>query len=320
MRTVRDTLATGINTVAELQDALHTAIQLEFSTIPPYLCAEWSINSDPSGAGSIVHGVVIQEMLHFGFACNLLTAIGGVPNFANPHFIPTYPGPLPGGVHPGLVVDLLPLGLPSLGTFLQIEYPENGSIIPQPPPPPGPQPPTIGEFYDKIADAFVALFPTGQFPSPPAHQVTASVDRDSLTAITNVQDAVNAMKNVIKAQGEGASGTPEEGTVDLAELAHYYAFSTIYFGKQLVPVQGGGFQYSDAHPIQMPTVFPFQAVPGADQTAFIQALTAVLKQLQDCWTSGFDIKSVIFSTMFQLRTAGVALIKAGILPQFSYQP
>src|SRR5262249_35011957 len=200
MRTVRDTLANGINTIAELKDALHTAIELELATIPPYLCAEWSINNDPSGVQSIIQAVVLQEMLHFGFACNLLTAIGDVPNFANPYSIPAYPGPLPGGVHPGLVVDLLPLGLPSLSTFLQIEYPENGSIIPQPPPPPPPQPPTIGAFSDKIAPAFVALFPSGQFPSPPTHQVTASVDGDSLTAITNVQDAVNAINDVIKAQ------------------------------------------------------------------------------------------------------------------------
>jgi Ferritin-like len=318
MRTVRDTLATGINTVAELQDALHMTIQLEFSTIPPYLCAEWSINNDPGHVRDIVHAVVIQEMLHFGFACNLLTAVGGVPNFANPYFIPTYPSPLPGGVHPGLMVDLLPLGLPSLTTFLQIEYPENGSIILQPPPPPGPQPPTIGEFYDKIADAFIALFPNGQFPSPPAHQVTAGVNADSLTPINNVQDAVTAIKNVIKAQGEGASGTPDEGTVDPNELAHYYAFSTIYFGKKLVPVQGGGFQYSGT--LEMPTVFPFQAVPAADQTAFITALTTLLKQLQDCWTSGFDINNVIFGSMSTLQSAGSASIRAGILPQFSYQP
>ena len=46
MKTIAQFVRDGINNPAELQDALQTAMGLEFSTIPPYLCAEWSIGSD----------------------------------------------------------------------------------------------------------------------------------------------------------------------------------------------------------------------------------------------------------------------------------
>ncbi len=316
MRTIQETINAGINSPAEIEEALQTAIQLEFSTIPPYLCAEWSINTDPSNVSSIVHGVVVQEMLHFGLACNMLTAIGGSPSIANASFVPNYPGPLPGGVHPGLVVDLLPMGLPALTTFLQIEYPDNGSIVANPPPPPAPQPPTIGEFYDTISAGFQAVYPNGTFPNPVSHQVTTSVDDDQLIAVTNVADALNAISE-IKDQGEGTSLTPDEANFDPKELAHYYAFSQVYFGKTLINVPGQGIQYSDP-PITMPTVYSFSSQPGASQAQFSAAFTKLLTQLQACWTNGVNIHTAI-GTMFALQTAGSALIQAGVRPQFTFQ-
>jgi len=57
-RTIRETVEVGINTLAELQGSLLTAIQVEFSTIPPYLCAQWSINSNNNGDPSDVNGMV----------------------------------------------------------------------------------------------------------------------------------------------------------------------------------------------------------------------------------------------------------------------
>jgi Ferritin-like len=93
MKTIAQFVQDGINSVAELMAALQTAMQLEFSTIPPYLCAEWSIdyNNDPNNVMSMIHGVVIQEMYHFALAGNMLSAIGGVPAIANASFMPGYP-------------------------------------------------------------------------------------------------------------------------------------------------------------------------------------------------------------------------------------
>jgi hypothetical protein len=42
MRSVRETITNGITTLPQLQESLQTAMQLEFSTIPPYLCTQWS--------------------------------------------------------------------------------------------------------------------------------------------------------------------------------------------------------------------------------------------------------------------------------------
>jgi hypothetical protein len=75
MKTIAQFVQDGISTPSDLQDALQTAMQLEFATIPPYLCAQWSINSDPSGVGAMIQNIVIQEMSHFALAGNMLTAI-----------------------------------------------------------------------------------------------------------------------------------------------------------------------------------------------------------------------------------------------------
>lgn len=321
---IREIVEMGINNLDDLQGALLTAIQLEFSTIPPYLCAQWSINSDPSDVNDMIQGVVVQEMLHFGFVCNMYTATGGSlkGKIATPEFVPTYPtNGLPGGVHPELVVSLLPVGNQALQTFMSIEYPENSPVVKQPasPPPPGPpSPPTIGQFYQAIATGFKTVFPNGKLPNNPSlNQVVTDVDSDQLFAINTVADALNAI-NEITDQGEGSDTSPDEGTFDPSELAHYYTFAEVYFGNAVAPV-GSGYQYSGAA-ITMPTVFNFapQQPNAPDQKAFIGDFTTLLTQLESCWTSGASIETAI-GTMFTLQGDGVTLIKAGFTPQFTFQ-
>jgi hypothetical protein len=91
MKTIAQFVQQGINTIGELQDALQTSMQLEFATMPPYLCAQWSIDSDPDGVGDLIQNIVVQEMFHFALAGNILIATGGVPNIARPDFLPAYP-------------------------------------------------------------------------------------------------------------------------------------------------------------------------------------------------------------------------------------
>lgn len=64
-----------------LLDALQAALQLELSTIPPYLYAGWSITgAGPSGVAGTIGQIAREEMRHMALACNLLTAIGGPPD------------------------------------------------------------------------------------------------------------------------------------------------------------------------------------------------------------------------------------------------
>src|SRR5437870_2800461 len=81
--------------------SLQEAIQLEWSTIPPYLCAMWSIKVGPgipaanTTTRNEIRGIIDQEMLHMGLACNLLAGIGGTPNIYSENFVPHYPTELP---------------------------------------------------------------------------------------------------------------------------------------------------------------------------------------------------------------------------------
>ena len=169
MKTVAQLLCGGISSVAELQESLSLAAKLEFSTIPPYLCAQWSIKAaeDPDHVAKMLRGIVMQEMLHMGLALNMLVAIGGQAAVANKDFIPTYPTDgLPGNVHPHLVVDLLPLGEASLNSFMQIEFPEHGSIALET------IFPTIGDLQARVRRRRIAL-PVNRRSAPdygPSHR------------------------------------------------------------------------------------------------------------------------------------------------------
>ena len=154
MKSIAQFVTEGITSLPDLQDALQTAIQLEFSTIPPYLCAQWSIDSDPGSVADIIQGIVVQEMYHFALAGNMLTAIGGMPSVANAGFLPKYPtNTLPGGIAQKLAVDLRPFSPAQAEVFMQIEYPEFPPIAL------ARGPATIGAFYETIAKGFAAVNP-----------------------------------------------------------------------------------------------------------------------------------------------------------------
>ena len=127
MKTITEFVRSGINDPSELKEALQTAMRLEFSTLPPYLCAEWSIidGQDPNGVADKIYGIVLQEMFHFALAGNILSAIGGPFKLTSPDFLPNYPtDTLPGDIHQDLIVDLKPLSKDQLQVFMQIETPE----------------------------------------------------------------------------------------------------------------------------------------------------------------------------------------------------
>ncbi len=211
--------------VAWLKDSLQTAIELELSTLPPYLTALWSIITPQGEVYDLIHSVVFEEMLHFGLACNLLNTIGGEPEIAHWKAVPKYPGPLPGDVRPGLIVPLTGLTRRLVyEVFMEIEYPEDGPI---PHYRRSMSSPTIGAFYSAIADAFEvnakAIQGTRQLVGPPAVPVVA---------IDTLDKALQAISK-IKEQGEGTSKSPL--ATDFGdELAHYYEFGEIYHGRKFV--------------------------------------------------------------------------------------
>ncbi|MFG2126796.1 ferritin-like protein [Streptomyces sp. NPDC048751] len=242
-----------------LKDALQQAILLELATLPPYLCGMWSI--DDAGPDERVREalrtIVFDEMSHLGIACNLLTTIGGVPRLADVRTVPKYPGPLPGGVRPGLTVFLSGLTKESLDLYARIEEPEDPLVRNRE------AHTSIGAFYSAILAAFRSHpeLITG------ARQVIRNMSSqgagNSLTALDTLS-AVESAIAVVMEQGEGTSASPENPHPnESGELAHYYAFREIHRGREFVKVSENPDQWDFAGPeIPMPHTLPMGVVPS----------------------------------------------------------
>jgi Ferritin-like len=220
-----------VPTVQGVCAALQQAVELEHSTIPLYLYAAYSLDASKNRPViDIIESVVIEEMLHMTLASNVLNALGGAPNIDQPGFIPTYPGPLPGGVDSELIVNLAPFSSEQLQTFLQIEEPEDPLVLQALVG--GDEAVTIGQFYTAIARSIVALG-DGAFVDPPRNQVGPDL-MDEAIVVTDVASACAAIQRII-VQGEGTTTSPEDAD---GEPAHYYRFMQIQRGHLLVPAAG----------------------------------------------------------------------------------
>ncbi|HEX4607983.1 MAG TPA: ferritin-like protein [Urbifossiella sp.] len=112
-----------IETVADLRAYLHTAIQLEHATLPPYLVALYSLRPGTNAAAyQQIRIVAIEEMLHLTLAANVLNAVGGTPDLTQPDFVPQYPTYLPNG-ETDFRVDVRAFSRETLENFLEIERP-----------------------------------------------------------------------------------------------------------------------------------------------------------------------------------------------------
>jgi rubrerythrin len=319
--------------------ALQQAIELEHATVPLYLYALYSLDVKKNAAiASILESVVIEEMLHMTLACNVINALGGTPVIDKPSFIPTYPGPLPGGVESDLIVNLAPFSMDQLKTFLQIEQPEDpihmrtsatlasavdGDI-------------TIGEFYTAIADA-LGILGDAAFVHPPRNQVGPEL-MEQAVVVHDVATAQAAVALII-VQGEGTRLTPEDG---VGEVAHYYRFMQIQRGHLLVsaPGQTPQWAYSGA-PVHFDSsgVYPLPSNPGVRgypassiqsfaNDNFNYTYTSLLGVLHGLFNGATEADQMnramglMMSLKGQARamTAGIPDPSVFTAPSFQYQP
>src|SRR5262245_21410657 len=223
-------------TADDVRNALQNAIQLEHSTIPPYLTALATLSGTSESvtyAQEVIRDVVVEEMLHMTLACNILNAIGGHPVIADAHFVPTYPHELPMGVAGDLVVHLKRYSKSLIeDTFMKIEEPEIPLEIPTKPVTFGLAvlaPVTIGQFYSAIRAKLVdhpelftgdhGLQVSGLF-SGPGEDIR----------VTDVKSALLAIETIVE-QGEG---TPKSPTDLQNQIAHYYRFQQFSKGMRIV--------------------------------------------------------------------------------------
>jgi hypothetical protein len=226
-----------------VRKALQNAVKLEHATIPVYLYGLYSLQQGKNvEIAEIIESVVVEEMLHMTLASNVLNAVGGSPEIDHPCFIPTYPGPLPGGVEGDLTVSLAPFSLAQLETYLAIEQPENPLEFPTAVLG-ADNTVTIGEFYTKIFEA-IGFLGNGIFVDPPRNQVGPDLMPEAII-VTDVPTAQQAISTIIE-QGEGTHTSPEE--VVGPGYAHYYRYMQIKKQHLLVKTPGisPGYAYKGA--------------------------------------------------------------------------
>lgn len=137
--------AAGDNRAA-LQEAAQLAIQVEFTTIPAYLTALYSISEPDTDAYQLLRSVVVEEMFHLNQAANLLVGIGGLPKLTG-DAAPAYPTYLPNAnTATTPFIGLLEASANVFGlVFAAIEAP-----APPLAPPQGDQYDTIAQLYDAL--------------------------------------------------------------------------------------------------------------------------------------------------------------------------
>jgi rubrerythrin len=78
----------AIDNIQSLHEHLQWAIEIEHATLPPYLCALYSIKERHNReAVEVIESVFIEEMLHLTLAANILNAVGGSPQLDKPGFL-----------------------------------------------------------------------------------------------------------------------------------------------------------------------------------------------------------------------------------------
>jgi len=209
-----------------LQGNLQTAVLLELSTLPPYLCAFWSIHGTSVHAQHVskfIRSVVQEEMLHMAMACNILNAIGGKPVLNDPARLAAFPCSLPGHskTSHAFTVSLNKCCPAAVETFLKIELPER--VLKEKHHEDGWC--TIGEFYDEIA----ALINSDQLNDQDfshGRQVGNKFNpaAGTLYEVHSRGEALAALEEIID-QGEGhTSGLYDKDH----QLTHYWKFQSIY--------------------------------------------------------------------------------------------
>ncbi|MCE7001105.1 ferritin-like protein [Saccharothrix sp. S26] len=325
-----------IRTTDALFSHLYDAARLELSTIPLYLYAAYSIETENvsqwsagPGAFRLIKSIVIEEMLHLSLVRNLIVAIGygDRVEFRNKEFVPAFPSPMLHRV-PELELKLAPLTTDLVrDVFMPLELPEKKDA-----PPESDEYQTIGQFYKAIFDGFQWLCGVGEDgrdgPDPAKEKELFRHNRLDLQytntywneggggAPVLVHDLTSALTaiNVIVEQGEGMDPDQQEVPIDpedpkqdlatgLFEAPHYVKFKRIADGWEPI---------GTVYPVpENPRVSQFPEGPVRDLGQLACAsYTYVLAMLDELYnTSGRDVKPGASSRRYGLERMFVAAMQ-----------
>jgi hypothetical protein len=264
-----------ITTIEDLGVHLQWALSIELSTIPPYLCALYSIQDSSSDAYSTIRSVVVEEMLHMMLAANMLNSIGFTPKLSG-DTVPVYPGYMPHHAAGGPYIQLQPYSQQLMSsTFMPIEQPEPSPHTPAE----GDFYQTLGQFYKAIEEGFRTVVEKygekevfGRDTGFQRKDTYFGLGGGHIVVVHDLESAVRAITEITE-QGEGAT-TPQplvpgddpfggyeyygmrgDGTYGPIlgtpwEMSHYYKFRALSDGS-----------------IPSPAIYPMQANPSPDLLA-----------------------------------------------------
>ncbi len=333
--------AARIQSLGDALRLLQMAVELEFSTLPPYLYALYSIRPGSNDAASgRIKAIAMQEMVHMCLACNILNAVGGSPTLT----APVYPGPLPGGISGGgkdpLIIHLLPFSKPAMQQAMSIEEPEGGPIefphelaLEA-----APEFMTIGQFYHQL-DSFLKTLPPSKW-SQGRNQID---DRQFLAGaifpVNSYEDAHRAIGDIVS-EGEGSRKSPLDFE---GEVSHYYRFAEVFYDQVLTkstdPKNENGYVWKGQLGVDWTAVYPAIADPGARdfskeppearaaQDRCDAAYTRVVQELQRAVSGESGHLGNAVRAMFDLRLAAKQALGIPLAvptqvagPSFRYRP
>lgn len=265
-----------IKTIEDLHEHLQWALELEHATIPPYLCALYSIKEGTNiESVEVIKSVFIEEMLHMALVANILNATGGKPRLDYPGFMKKYPTPLPHS-DKSFDVNLGKFSTESIECFLKIERPADASAPSQ-----DEGFSSIGQFYKAIEEGLLyvseKIGETALFVGNPEHQVTAETTyyggAGHLISVTDLSSSLEALGEVVE-QGEGLDhdsvfdGDQNMFHPEREEVGHYFRFLEILKGRkfQLGDTAKTG-PTGESFTVEWDKVYPMESNP--DSTNFI---------------------------------------------------
>jgi hypothetical protein len=229
-----------IDTIEKLEKHLQAALVVEHFTIPPYLCALYSIQDEKKDEDvlRIIRTVVIEEMLHMVMVANLMNALNMKPQMEGKSVIRSYPDYLPNGSR-DFKVGLVKFSRESINTFLRIEKPAQEGAKPE-----TDNFHSIGQFYEAIRESLIWLENQEKsrnktlFIGDPQNQVPGKYywgGGGKLLTVSNLKEAELVLDEIV-GQGEGIDGSINAPFGEsVAELAHYFRFNQLLWGKKYNP-------------------------------------------------------------------------------------
>lgn len=289
----------------DLSTHLLWALSVELSTVPPYLCALYSITDNTTSAYRLVRSVAVEEMLHMMLVANLLNSIGTAPAIT-PDLVPKYPGFMPHHAAGGPFIQLQALS-PALArtVFMAIEQPEPSPRAPAE----GDEYETIGQFYKAIELGFEHCVERygeeGLFGEDTGYQRADTYFGSGGGRLFEVHDLRAAKRAIteITQQGEGATHPrpPLPGEEPFGGYDHYGMRSDGTYGPILgIPWELSHFRKFEAladGDDAVPATYPMAPNPSTEQ------LDGSLRRLSALFDGSYTLVLTALTTTFSSDAA-----------------